>query len=149
MHKTWQRYGQLQEIVWPCEDLIATWTRPPCAPYVLIWGTWPEAEWLEMRLSFNVGNVYTKLLWFGRDSRTSGSAARHPSLYFALRARPWLRMSQSYDLSDVDTTLMLFAAATVCNRTQSWQWVSWNVALWTLARAYCSCCCRPEATPDS
>ena len=44
-----------------------------------------------------------------------------PSLYLALRARPWLRMSQSYDLSDVDTTLMLFAAATVCSRTQSWQ----------------------------
>ena len=43
---------------------------------------------------------------------TSGSAARHPSLYLALRDRPWLRMSQSYDLSDVDTTLMLFAAAT-------------------------------------
>ena len=52
---------------------------------------------------------------------TSGSAARHPSLYLALRARPWLRMSQSYDLSDVDTTLMLFAAATACSRTQSWQ----------------------------
>jgi len=31
---------------------------------------------------------------------TSGSAARHPSLYLALRARAWLRMSQSYDLSD-------------------------------------------------
>ena len=44
---------------------------------------------------------------------TSGSAARHPSLYLALRARPWLRMSQSYDISDVDTTLLLFAAATV------------------------------------
>ena len=42
---------------------------------------------------------------------TSGSAARHPSLYLALRARPWLRMSRSYDLSDVDTTLLLFAAA--------------------------------------
>ena len=53
--------------------------------------------------------------------KTSGSAARHPSLYLALRARPWLRMSQSYDLSDVDTTLMLFAVATVCIRTQSWQ----------------------------
>jgi len=52
---------------------------------------------------------------------TSGSAARHPSLYLALRARPWFRMSQSYDLSDVDTTLMLFAAATVCRRTESWQ----------------------------
>ena len=52
---------------------------------------------------------------------TSGSAARHPSLYLALRARAWLRMSQSYDLSDVDTTLMLFAAATVCSRTQPWQ----------------------------
>jgi len=36
-----------------------------------------------------------------------------PSLYLALRARAWLRMSQSYDLSDVDTTLLLFAAATV------------------------------------
>jgi len=45
---------------------------------------------------------------------TSGSAARHPSLYLALRARPWLRTPQSYNLSDVDTTLMLFAAATVC-----------------------------------
>ena len=54
-------------------------------------------------------------------SITSGSAARNPSLYLAHRARPWLRMSQSYDLSDVDTTLMLFAAATVCSRTQSWQ----------------------------
>jgi len=43
---------------------------------------------------------------------TSGSATRHPSLYLALRAQAWLRMSQSYDLSDVDTTLMLFAAAT-------------------------------------
>jgi len=52
---------------------------------------------------------------------TSGSAARHPSLYLALRARSWLRISQSYDLSDVDTTLMLFAAATVCSRTESWQ----------------------------
>ena len=31
--------------------------------------------------------------------------------------QPWLRMSQSYDLSDVDTMLMLFAAATVCSRT--------------------------------
>ena len=39
----------------------------------------------------------------------------------ALRARPWLRISQSYDLSDVDTALMLFAAATVCKRTESWQ----------------------------
>ena len=45
--------------------------------------------------------------------QTSGFAARHPSLNLALRARLWLRMSQSYDLSDVDTTLMLFAAATV------------------------------------
>ena len=53
--------------------------------------------------------------------QTSDSAARHPSLYLALRSRPWLRMSQSYDLSHVDTTLMLFAAATVCSRTQSWQ----------------------------
>ena len=26
-------------------------------------------------------------------------------MYLALRARAWLRMSQSYDLSDVDTTL--------------------------------------------
>ena len=25
------------------------------------------------------------------------------------------------DMSDVDTTLMLFAAATVCSRTESWQ----------------------------
>jgi len=48
---------------------------------------------------------------------TSGSAARHPSLYLALG------ISQSYDvdMSDVDTTLMLFAAATVCSRTDSWQ----------------------------
>jgi len=40
---------------------------------------------------------------------------RHPSLYLSLRARPWLRISQSccdVDTSDVDTTLMLFAAAT-------------------------------------
>jgi len=81
--------------------------------------------------------------WHVPINQTSGSAARHPSLYLALRARPWLRMSQSYDVSDVDTTLMLFAAATVCSWTQSWQWVSWNVALWTLAGAYCSCCCRP------
>jgi len=48
-------------------------------------------------------------------SDTSGSAARHPSLYLALRALAWLRMSQSYDLSydlsNVDTTLLLFAAA--------------------------------------
>ena len=85
--------------------------------------------------------------------RTSGSAARYPSLYLALRARPWLRMSQSYDLSDVDTTLMLFAAATVCSRTQSWQWVSWNVASWTLAGDYCSCCltvniCSPDTRPS-
>ena len=35
----------------------------------------------------------------------------------------WLRISQSYDvdMSDVDTTLMLFAAATACSRTDSWQ----------------------------
>ena len=46
-----------------------------------------------------------------------------PSLYLALRARPWLRISQSYDvdMSDVDTTLMLFAAATACTTTESWQ----------------------------
>ena len=46
-----------------------------------------------------------------------------PSLYLALRARPWLRMSQSYDvdMSDVDTTLMLFAAATASSTTESWQ----------------------------
>jgi len=44
-----------------------------------------------------------------------------PSLYLALHTQPWLRMSQSYDLSDVDTALMLFAAATVCSRTESWQ----------------------------
>ena len=46
-----------------------------------------------------------------------------PSLYLALRARPWLRLSQSWDvdMSDVDTTLMLFAAATACSRTDSWQ----------------------------
>ena len=49
---------------------------------------------------------------------TSGSAARHPSLYLALRARPWLRMSQSYDLSDVDTTLMLFASATMASPSE-------------------------------
>jgi len=40
-----------------------------------------------------------------RNLLTLAAAARHPSLYLALRARPWLRMSQSYDLSDVDTTL--------------------------------------------
>jgi len=62
---------------------------------------------------------------------------RHPSLYLSLRAWPWLRISQSCDVdtSDVDTTLMLFAAATVCSRTDSWQWVSWNHALWTAAVA--------------
>jgi len=60
--------------------------------------------------------------------QTSGSAARHPSLYLALRARPWIRISQSYDvdMSDVDTTLTLFAAATASSTTESWQWVSWN-----------------------
>jgi len=44
-----------------------------------------------------------------------------PSLYLALHARRWLRISQSYDvdMSDVDTTLMLFAAATSCSRTDS------------------------------
>ena len=54
---------------------------------------------------------------------TSGSAARHPSLYLALRARPWIRISQSYDvdMSDVDTTLMLFAAVTASRTTESWQ----------------------------
>ena len=65
------------------------------------------------------------MMLFGHISicLTSGSAARHPSLYLELRARPWLRMSQSYDvdMSDADTTLMLFAAATVCSRTDSWQ----------------------------
>jgi len=29
-------------------------------------------------------------------------------------------------MSDVDTTLMLFAAATASRTTESWQWVSWN-----------------------
>ena len=38
-------------------------------------------------------------------------------------ARPWIRISQSYDvhMSDVDTTLMLFAAATASRTTESWQ----------------------------
>ena len=54
---------------------------------------------------------------------TSGSAARHPSLYLALRALPWIRISQSYDvdMSDVDTTHVLFAAATASGTTDSWQ----------------------------
>ena len=58
-----------------------------------------------------------------RSKLTSGSAARHPSLYLALRARPWIRISQSYDvdMSDVATTLMLFAAATASRTTESWQ----------------------------
>jgi len=79
-----------------------------------------------MNLAFvsSCGNSHciTVILYFYRIVLfciTSGSAARHPSLYLALRARPWLRMSQSYDLSDVGTTLMLFAAATACSRTES------------------------------
>jgi len=56
---------------------------------------------------------YRKCSCIQKLYQTSGSAARHPSLYLALRARAWLRMSQSYDLSDVDTTLMSFAAATL------------------------------------
>ena len=46
---------------------------------------------------------------------------RHCILRFALGPGFVYRISQSYDLSDVDTTLMLFAAATVCSRIQSWQ----------------------------
>ena len=71
---------------------------------------------------------------------------RHPSLYLALHARPWLRMSQSYDLSDVNTTLMLLAAATVCSRTQSWQWVSWNVASWPGPTAAVAVVRKPRPT---
>ena len=59
---------------------------------------------------------------------TSGSAARHLSLYLVLRARPWLRMSQSYWPQRCWHNARVVCCSTVCSRTESWQWVGWNVA---------------------